>query len=383
MVRIQNILRQFGEWGIKLKDKLLQKTLFRFLFRMILWTILVPTLFIIIGIILSSLDFEWVYNISPNFYYTARHLFNKIFSQSTVFFAFLIWLIGAIILLYRLLKKVFSYLDAISEASNQMLDDNVEYVDLPVELDDIQRRMNHLKRESMKNERLARENEQKKNDLIVYLAHDLKTPLTSMIGYLSLLDEIKDMPKEQREKYIEVALQKSYRLEDLINELFDIARFNTEKIILEKEEINLNLMLEQIIEDFYPILKENGKEIHLEITEKIILDGDSDKLARVFGNLIKNAVYYSTDSNIKISVEKKESIVSIIVRNKAKKISDEKLKRLFEKFYRVDTSRISKTGGSGLGLAIAKEIIELHGGTINAVSEEEMKFLLELPVKEK
>ena len=378
MVRIQNILRQFGEWGIKLKDKLLQKTLFRFLFRMILWTILVPTLFIIIGIILSSLDFEWVYNISPNFYYTARHLFNKIFSQSTVFFAFLIWLIGAIILLYRLLKKVFSYLDAISEASNQMLDDNVEYVDLPVELDDIQRRMNHLKRESMKNERLARENEQKKNDLIVYLAHDLKTPLTSMIGYLSLLDEIKDMPKEQREKYIEVALQKSYRLE-----LFDIARFNTEKIILEKEEINLNLMLEQIIEDFYPILKENGKEIHLEITEKIILDGDSDKLARVFGNLIKNAVYYSTDSNIKISVEKKESIVSIIVRNKAKKISDEKLKRLFEKFYRVDTSRISKTGGSGLGLAIAKEIIELHGGTINAVSEEEMKFLLELPVKEK
>ncbi len=366
-----------------MKDKLLQKTLFRFLFRMILWTILVPTLFIIIGIILSSLDFEWVYNISPNFYYTARHLFNKIFSQSTVFFAFLIWLIGAIILLYRLLKKVFSYLDAISEASNQMLDDNVEYVDLPVELDDIQRRMNHLKRESMKNERLARENEQKKNDLIVYLAHDLKTPLTSMIGYLSLLDEIKDMPKEQREKYIEVALQKSYRLEDLINELFDIARFNTEKIILEKEEINLNLMLEQIIEDFYPILKENGKAIHLEITEKIILDGDSDKLARVFGNLIKNAVYYSTDSNIKISVEKKESIVSIIVRNKAKKISDEKLKRLFEKFYRVDTSRISKTGGSGLGLAIAKEIIELHGGTINAVSEEEMKFLLELPVKEK
>ena len=232
-----------------MKDKLLQKTLFSFLFRMILWTILVPTLFIIIGIILSSLDFEWVYNISPNFYYTARHLFNKIFSQSTVFFAFLIWLIGAIILLYRLLKKVFSYLDAISEASNQMLDDNVEYVDLPVELDDIQRRMNHLKRESMKNERLARENEQKKNDLIVYLAHDLKTPLTSMIGYLSLLDEIKDMPKEQREKYIEVALQKSYRLEDLINELFDIARFNTEKIILEKEEINLNLMLEQIIEN--------------------------------------------------------------------------------------------------------------------------------------
>lgn len=111
-----------------------------------------------------------------------------------------------------------------------------------------------------------------------------------MIGYLSLLSEIKDMPEEQRNKYIDITLDKSYRLEDLINELFDVARFNSEKIILEKEELNLNLMLEQIIDDFYPVLKELNKKIKFTPKEEIKLYGDPDKLSRVFNNLIKNAI---------------------------------------------------------------------------------------------
>ena len=253
---------------------------------------------------------------------------------------------------------------------------------MPEELEDIERQINYLKREFERNEQLARENEQKKNDLVVYLAHDLKTPLTSLIGYLSLLEEIKDMPKKKREKYIEVTLEKSYKLEELINELFDITRFNSEVMILEPEEINLNLMLEQIVDDFYPLLKESDREISLTIQERIMLEADPDKLARVFNNLIKNAIYYSTDKIISIVVEKKENSVQIITCNKGRKISEEKLKRIFEKFYRADSSRTSKTGGSGLGLAIAKDIIELHGGHIKATSDYEYtKFYVELPIQ--
>lgn len=174
----------------------------------------------------------------------------------------LIWLIGTLIFLYRLLKKIFSYVDSLSKASYLLLNKEVEYIELPDELEDIERQINYLKREFARNERVAHENEQKKNDLVVYLAHDLKTPLTSLIGYLSLLDEMKDMPESKREKYIEITLEKSYKLEDLINELFDITRFNSEIMVLEPEEINLNLMLEQIIDDFYPLLKENDKKLN-------------------------------------------------------------------------------------------------------------------------
>ena len=243
--------------------------------------------------------------------------------------------------------------------------------------------MNQIKKQARKNLRLAQENEQRKNDLIVYLAHDIKTPLTSMIGYLSLLNEINDMPLKQRVKYINIALEKSYRLEDLINELFDISRFNAETIILSKEELNLTMMLEQIVDDFYPILKENNKEITIKSDDKIIIYADSDKIARVFNNLIKNAISYSKEeSEIVINLKKDNNNAIVEVINKGKQISKEKLSKIFEKFYRLDSARTSRTGGSGLGLAIAKDIVELHNGTIIAESnEEETTFRVTLPLK--
>ena len=202
-----------------------------------------------------------------------------------------------------------------------------------------------------------------------------------MIGYLSLLDEIKDMPDIQREKYINVALDKSYRLEDLINELFEVARYNSEKIILEKEDLDIRLMLEQIIDDFYPVLVEQEKNIHLNQDEDIILYGDADKLSRVFSNVIKNAISYSKDhTDINIDVHSMHDDVIIKVINKGKEIPKEKLNRIFENFYRLDSARTSRTGGSGLGLAIAKEIVELHHGSIFASSDkEETVFTITLP----
>ncbi len=367
----------------KKKNRMIQNTLPLFLVKVVVWSILVPAFFLIVYTVINFMDFQWLYDYSPTFYYRIANIFSQmISSQFYLLLIFLVWLAGFIVLLRQLIDQVFSYVNAISEASEKLIDRDADYIELPPELEDIQNRMNHLKWESEKNERLARESEQKKNDLIVYLAHDLKTPLTSMIGYLSLLDEIRDMPKEQQEKYIGIALDKSYRLEELINELFDIARFNSETLILEKEEINLNLMLEQIIDDFYPVLKESQKEISLNTNTQISINGDPDKLARVFANLIKNALAYSTDPEIDIDVQMNLDVVHVIIRNKGKEIPAEKLKRLFEKFYRADTARTSKTGGSGLGLAIAKEIVELHGGSISAISEKGItEFLVDLPVR--
>lgn len=364
------------------RDDLVNKLIINFLIEIGIWTLFIPALELVLVLITNVFDFQFVYDVSPNIYNYMKALITSIFDGDYLILMFIIWIIGILVIVYKLVKKVFSYINEITDASENLLNMEVEYIELPRELEDLQIKMNHLKRESEKNERLARESEQKKNDLIVYLAHDLKTPLTSMIGYLSLLDEIKDMPKKQREKYISVALEKSYRLEDLINELFDIARFNSETIVLEKEEVNLILMLEQIIDDFYPVLQENDKEIKFDCKSKIIIDGDPDKLARVFGNLIKNAINYSTDRIININIKEINDSVIIIMSNKGKKIPKEKLNKIFEKFYRADQSRTSKTGGTGLGLAIAKEIVELHGGEIKATSDDEYtRFSVKLPFK--
>ena len=375
------------EWGIKLrskKNKLLKKTFINFVIKILVLSICMPFGILLLVALIDRLSFQWLYDISPEVYNNFREFFYSITDLRTLVIPILIiWVIGTLVLLYRLLKKVFGYIDEVGKATEDLVNKDVEYIELPDELEEIQKRMNHLKRESEKNEKLAKENEEKKDELIVYLAHDIKTPLTSMIGYLSILDEIDDMPKKKQKNYISIALDKSYRLEDLINELFDVARFNSEKIVLEKEELNLNLMLEQIIDDFYPTLREVNKSIKLNYDEPISINGDSDKLSRVFNNLIKNAISYSKEeSEIVINLKKDNNNAIVEVINKGKQISKEKLSKIFEKFYRLDSARTSRTGGSGLGLAIAKDIVELHNGTIIAESnEEETTFRVTLPLK--
>lgn len=385
MVEIQSTLRQYMEWGIKLKNNLFRKTFINFIIKSIVAgvVILLGTLTLIY--ITSQFNFHWLYDIAPSLYYLLSRFANYIFrGELIILLMFIVWLVYVILSLYRMIKKIFSYINAIVESSNNWFTKDTDYITLPDELSDLEKKLNYLKRESLTNEKLARENEQKKDELIVYLAHDIKTPLTSMIGYLSILNEMDDMPKKQQEKYIKIALDKSYRLEELINELFDVARFNSEKIILEKEKLNLNLMLAQIIDDFYPTLSELNKKIELNNEQQIMLVADPDKLGRVFNNLIKNAINYSAEnSNIRINVRKNEYNIIVDIINEGRQIPKEKLDQIFEKFYKLDSSRISKTGGSGLGLAIAKDIVQLHGGQIKAISsEKETLFRVELPLVE-
>lgn len=365
--------------------KIVKSTFWSFIVQCMISLTIMGIIMIILAESRAIFDFQWLYNIFPHLYDLLDNIYELVFERA--YFIFIIFgttLIIVLSLLYKLLNKIFSYVFAVSESADKLFDKNVEYINLPPEIVEVEKKLNHFKTEAIKNERLARENEQKKDELIVYLAHDIKTPLTSMIGYLSLLSEIKDMPQEQRNRYIDIALDKSYRLEDLINELFDVARFNSEKIVLEKEEINLNLMLEQIADDFYPTLKEMNKKINFTSDEKTILYADPDKLSRVFNNLIKNAVNYSKENtDIDISILNKENQATVKITNKGKQIPKEKLDKIFEKFYRLDSSRTSKTGGSGLGLAIAKEIVELHGGRIYAESDmKETTFSVILPIIE-
>ena len=216
----------------------------------------------------------------------------------------------------------------------------------------------------------------------MYLAHDLKTPLTSVIGYLSLMRDEPQISPELRAKYTGIALEKAERLEELINEFFDITRFNLTHISLELENVNLTRLAEQTVFEFEPILKEKGLSWKLDIDNGIELLCDADKMERVLDNIIRNAVSYSyPDNEIMLTLKRTERSVILSVKNRGKTISEEKLSRIFEQFYRLDSSRGTKSGGAGLGLAIAKEITELHGGTITAESSDEsVTFTVELPL---
>ncbi len=254
----------------------------------------------------------------------------------------------------------------------------------PAPYTEVGARMLQIKTGMIRKEESLKQEAQRKNDLITYLAHDLKTPLTSVIGYLTLLEEASDMPEAQKEKYTRIALEKAQRLEGLIEEFFEITQYNLQNIFLEKEDLDLSYMLMQMTEEFYPVLKAHGNEVKLEIEEELHLYADPDRLARVFNNILKNAVAYSyPNTPITIRVSRNKDKILLSFENHGKNIPQEKLDSIFEKFFRLDSSRRTNTGGAGLGLAIAKEIVELHGGSISARSQEEkVTFTVELPAKQ-
>ncbi len=347
---------------------------FKFLKRLLKSTILYTICFIIFYIIGHKLCsiITW-YPEDPLYI-----LLTGIFYQG--FFLLIIWFIGFIILFTITLMKSLSYIDALVSESRKLITKNNDKIKLPDELKEAEITMNQIKKEALLNEKLAKENEQKKNDLIVYLAHDLKTPLTSIIGYLSLLDEEKNLSNKQKNKFIKIALDKSNKLEKLINELFEITKYNSETLIINKEKINITLLINQVIDEFYPILKQNNKKINFNQNKDIFIQADPNKIARVFNNLIKNAINYSLkNSDINIDIQEDKNLI-ITISNKSETLTQNQLDRLFDKFYRVDYSRNTKLGGSGLGLAIAKDIITAHEGTITVKSENnQTTFKIELP----
>ena len=282
---------------------------------------------------------------------------------------------------YHALTRFTRYFKEVAGGMDKLLEETNQEISLSPEMDFMEKKLNTIKNTLEQRTQDALKAEQRKNDLVVYLAHDIKTPLTSVIGYLNLLDEAADMPDEQKQKYVKTTLDKAYRLEQLINEFFDITRFNLQTIQLNLELVHLRYMLMQMIDEFYPMLAPDDKQVQLLMEQEIDIVADADKLARVFNNILKNAVAYSDpNSTILICAQPVAGQVVITFENQGKTIPPNSLNTIFEKFYRLDSARSSNTGGAGLGLAIAREIVLAHGGSISATSAQgRTQFVVKLP----
>lgn len=315
-------------------------------------------------------------------YSAALDIFQRVFRDHSTFFVLIAIVVMFLIVLRIYLIQFTKYFNEINRGIDVLIDEDSEDVVLPSELASTEKKINSI-RHTLEQRKLAAEiSEQRKNDLVVYLAHDLKTPLTSVIGYLTLLRDENQISEELREKYLSISLKKAEHLEDLINEFFEITRFNLSNITLEYSRVNLTRMLEQLTYEFKPMFLEKHLKCELETVTDIMIRCDVDKMQRVFDNLLRNAVNYSFDnSTIRIVTTQNEENLNIKFTNCGNTIPQEKLQRIFEQFYRLDTARGSRNGGAGLGLAIAKEIVELHGGSITAKSGNDIiEFEVTIPL---
>ncbi len=231
--------------------------------------------------------------------------------------------------------------------------------------------LNHMAADIKKLMEKERESERTKNELITNVAHDLRTPLTSIIGYLELLVGNQQVPADMQHKYIEIAYGKSRRLQKLIEDLFGFTKLNCGKIAMHVGQIDIVKLLGQLVEEAYPNFVEKGLSYDLQsnVPAKII-NADGNLLARLFDNLIGNAIKYGADGKrVLVKIHAEGETVTVSVTNYGYVIPADELPLIFNKFYRVEQSRSSSTGGTGLGLAIAKEIVDMHGGTISVASD--------------
>lgn len=359
----------------------------------LLQTMLVVLFTALVGYLFKNLVIDGIYNhkFADGFVHffmwfhmpeqQAIDLYWKVIGNNKIYFMGAGFLLLFSFFFYFVLSRITQYLKEINQGIENILSDFNEPVRFKPALRPLEDSLNEIKMTIRRQEQEAIESEKKKNDLVVFLAHDLKTPLTSIVAYLSILETKRDMPEEERKKYTHISLEKAIRLGELINEFFEITKFNLQDIVLEPGNLDLSMMLEQIADELYAVLKEKNLRCDVQIDDTLMIYGDADKLARVFDNLLRNAIAYCDKGTaIRIQAKERHQEIEIVVANEGEKIPEEELSAIFEKFYRVDGSRSSKTGGAGLGLAIAKEIVELHHGTIRAESDEwETRFIVTLP----
>lgn len=261
--------------------------------------------------------------------------------------------------------------------SIESLGENDDLIQMPVELIQIESIINSYKIEGTANVNKIRNSSLQQQKMMMYLAHDIRTPLTSILGYLNILSEEKELPERQRNKYIGVALRNAEVLENLIDELFEMSKYKSDDMQIEKQKINLKTLIEQLADEFYPNLI--AKEMKIDNTvNNIIIDAAPDLFGRAVSNLIKNAIIYGVpQSSICISAFQNDMNTELIIKNKGKGIPSEYINSIFEEFDRGAERTIS---GTGLGLPIAQNIIKLHGGAIVVKSlEDETTFVITIP----
>ena len=361
-----------NEEFIKLKNSIARKSVIKIL------------LYSLGAIILFSVLIDGVYNdeLADSLASVNRDIYYWCVANKIILLGITYLVIFAIISFF-VIRNTSNNMVEIIKAMDQIIKEPEKEVKLSNDLILLESKLNNIRVDLVSNQNKAKEALQKKNDLIMYMAHDLKTPLTSVVAYLSMLDSHPEMPAEERAKYTQISLEKANRLGDLLKEFFESIKLNLQDIELDKVDIDLTMMLEQIADELYGVLQEKMLTCKVEAEEEILIEGDPDKLARVFDNILRNAIAYCREKSVLlIQAAKEENQVRICFENEGDTIPEESLKRIFDKFYRADAARSSSTGGAGLGLAIAKEIVELHKGQIIAESSGgKTRFIVTLPLK--
>lgn len=290
--------------------------------------------------------------------------------------------IGCLFITVLNFYQIAKALEKITQAVGHLQEEHPAEITLPGDWGEIENQLNEIRRNVERNKERAREAEQQKNDMVMYMAHDLKTPLTSVIGYLTLLRDEPELPAGTREKYTGIALNSAQRLEELLNEFFEITRYNFSHMVLNLTRVNMSVMVEQMLYEFKPVFQQKGLDFEFVSQPEIFVQCDVERMERVFDNLLKNVLNYSFP-NTKILVRLEQQSLAgmiLVVENQGKTIPKEKLEGIFDQFFRLDSSRDSKTGGTGLGLAVVKEIVQLHKGTVACESENErIRFIVRIP----
>ncbi|MGY0374943.1 ATP-binding protein [Clostridium sp. JNZ J1-5] len=300
--------------------------------------------------------------------------------------AFLLAVVVFILVFLFITRNKMKYIEEISSGLKEISQGNLKYrvaIRGQDELSSLAVNINNMARDLQNTIEEERKAEETKNQLITNVSHDLRTPLTSIMGYLGLIKEKKYESESQLNEYVNIAFNKSEKLKSLMEDLFEYTKVSNKVIKLNKKEVIMNELLGQIIEEFIPVVEENNLEMEQNIPkQKLVVSVDPDKTVRVFDNLLINAVKYSLKpGKIIVKLYEKEESVVISIHNKGKNIPKEELPYLFERFYRMDKSRTSDNGGSGLGLAISKNIVELEGGSIWAECEgEDISFFVSFPI---
>lgn len=226
--------------------------------------------------------------------------------------------------------------------------------------------------------------EQSKDELITNVSHDLRTPLTSIIGYLGLIEDKQYHSSEDLLKYTHTAYEKAKQMKALVEDLFEYTKVRQTEAPVNIINVNLDQMLEQLAASFE--LEASKKDIKMLSNTKpvdLMIEADAEKLGRVFSNLIANGLKYGQGATyIKLEARQKDDKVIVRVSNDGAPIPQKALEHLFERFYRVEESRSKATGGTGLGLAIVQSIVDLHYGSVHAESnDKETSFVVELPMQ--
>lgn len=283
-------------------------------------------------------------------------------------FIFLFGIAGFLIPFLLLVNNKVKYIKYISESVSKIAKEQLGstlIVKGDDELSDLCKNINSMSLELKNKFEKEREIENSKNELITNISHDLRTPLTAIIGYLDILKSKKYKNEEEENEYINSTYNLSIKLKRLIDELFEYTMLSNSDIKLKYEDVDLSSILIQILGEYTPVFEDKGLRIIIDIDEKIPAKIDVEKIVRVFDNILSNAEKYSIKpSDIVVKAKNELDSIYISISNKSKHIEQEKLNKIFDKFYRVDISRSSNIEGSGLGLAISKRIIELHNGKI-------------------